>query len=259
MIRTFRVYELAKLQKLSVTQARERLEEARLGKIGKTAPSRLSRLLSDLAEKLKGERIEGPRNHTGHWEMTLRGRWPARRATVAAGPQPHLAVEVPIWLRKTSGWVVIFEANRALCDAAVFLLADALSGNVENVSGVSLEQMHWQALDSWLQRAGGELLGGRFYKTRAAGTELEWIALRRAAGSEATLLRESFEGASGIGEMLIHTPHLPAIDNKITCRIGRTANIRVYGSDISDGTIEALLLELEGLWEGVPSDENKAH
>ncbi len=253
MIRTLRIYLLQKVQKLSPAQAKERLQRARLAKITKAAPSRLSRLLRDLADNLKGEQIEGPRNRPGHWEMTLHAKWPARRVTVAPAPPPYLNVEVPIWFRKTSGWLIVFEANRALSDAGVFLVADALSGNVETVSSLSLAQPHWNAIAAWLERAGGELLGGRFYKTRAGGTDLEWIALRRAPESDPSLLQESFEGAKGVGELLIQTPHIDSVDAKITCRIGRTGNVRVYGNDISDGTIEALLLELEGVWEEIPA------
>ncbi len=249
MIRTFRVYELHNGQRLSAGQARERLQAARLAKIAKVAPSRLSSLLRDLADRLKGEQLEGPRNRPGHLEITLRGKWPARRTTVAAGPSPFLPIEVSIWVRKTSGWIVVFEANRALCDAAAFLVAGALSGNAENASEFSLERTHWQALDAWLERTGGEFLGGHFYKTRASGAELESIALRLAPGSEPTLLRESFQAAMGIREMLIQTTRIQAVDGKITCRIGRTANVRVYGTDVSDGTIEALLLELEAVWK----------
>lgn len=251
MIRTFRIYLLEKMQKLSAAQAKERLQQARLAKIANGAPSRLSRLLADLAANLKRERLEGPRNRPGHWEVTLRGKWPGRRVTVAPGPPPYVEVEVPIWFRKTSGWLVVFEANRSLCDAGAYLIADALSGNVEAVSKVSLERAHWNAIVAWLERTGGNFLGGRFYKTSAAGTDLEWIALRRAPESEPSLLQESFEGAQGVGELLIQTPHIESVDAKITCRIGRTGNIRVYGNDISDGTIEALLLELEGVWEQI--------
>ncbi len=257
MIRTFRIYQLQKLEKLSLAKARERLQKVRLGKVANTAPPRLSRLLTDLAQNLKAERLEGPRNYPGHWQMVLHGKWPARRVTVAPGPLPHLPVEVPVWLRKTSGWLVVFEASRALCDAGVFLVAHALSGSVENVSHMSLDEEHWIAVASWLDRTGGDLIGGRFYKTSAAGTDLEWIALRRAPGSEPTLLQESFRGAEGIGELLLQTPHIQSIDSKITCRIGRTGNIRVYGTEISDGAVEALLLELEGLWSDISPDSTQ--
>jgi hypothetical protein len=251
MIRTFRIYLLKQVQKLSAAHAKERLEKARLARIANVAPSRLSRILSDLAQKLKSEQLQGPRNRPGHWEITLRGKWPSRRVTVAAAPPPYVEVEVSIWFRKTSGWLVVFEANRALSDASVFLVADALAGSVESVSSISLDHAHWNAVRTWLKRTDGELLGGRFYKTSAAGTDLEWIALRRTAGSDPSLLEESFEGAQGIGELLIQTSHIESLDGKVTSRIGRAGNIRVYGNDISDGAIEALLLELEGIWEEI--------
>ena len=253
MIKTFRLYQLKELSKITVAKASERLRNARLRKIAKTAPPRLARLLSDLADNLKSERLEGPKSRHGHWEITLHGKWPARRVTVAPGALPYLPIEVSIWLRRTSGWLVVFEANRSLCDAGVYLIAEALSGDVAMVTPFSLHRGHWDAITAFLDDGEGDFIGGRFYKTKAGGTDLEWIALRRSPGSDPKLLRQSFQQAEGIGELLIQTPYIDSIDASITCRIGRTGNIRIYGTEISDSVVDALLFELERVWEDVPS------
>jgi len=254
MIRTFRLYRLTKMQKMAVAEAKERLKKVRLATISDGASPRLSRLLGDLADSLQNERLDGPRPRPGHWEMTLHGKWPARRITVAPGPLPRIPVEVMIWLRRVSGWLVVFEASRALGDAGVYLAAQALANDVCAVAHLSLEQAHWLAIAGWLTKQGGDLLGGRFYKTKAGGTELESITLRRAPHSDPALLRESFENAQGIGELLLETPEIEAAGGGLKCRIGRSGNIRVYGSQITDPMIDSLLGELEELWENVPTE-----
>jgi hypothetical protein len=189
--------------------------------------------------------------------MYLRGKWPARRTTVAPSPSPLLPIEVSIWLRRNSGWLVIFEASHALADATAHLVCAGLLGDPSSVSGMLLHLHHWAAIDDWLKRSsseGGMLLGGRFYKAQPADTSVEWIAFRQAPGSGETLIRECFETAEGIGELLIQTPYVKAIESSITCRIGRTGNIRIYGTEVSDSVVEALLLELETVWENVPTE-----
>lgn len=253
MIRTFRLYQLRELSRITLAKSSECLRNVRLRKIAETAPPRLTRLLRDLADKLKGERVDGPISRHGHWEITLHGKWPARTVTVVPGPLPFLPIEVSIWLRRTSGWLVVFEANRSLCDAAVYLIAEALSGDVSMVTPFSLHQGHWDAIAAFLDEREGDFIGGRFYKTKAGGTDLEWVALRRSPGSDPKLLRQSFQHAEGIGELLVQTPYIDSISAGITCRIGRTGNIRIYGTEISDSMVDALLLELERVWADIPS------
>ncbi len=260
MIRTFRLYRLEKTERLTLAKAEQKLNTVRLASLAATAPRPLSRLLSDLSQRLTGERISGPKSRPGHWEMVLSGKWPARAITVSAGPPPKVAINVSIWLRRTSAWLVVFEANRALSDASAYLVAAALAGDTSRVLPMLLHEGHWKAIDGWLGKGSSEdgaLLGGRFYKARPAGTDVEWIALRCTAGSHNTLLEESFQTAAGIGELLIQTPYLRPIDGSIICRIGRTGNIRVYGGEVSDGAVSALIFELEALWENVPPMVNR--
>jgi len=170
---------------------------------------------------------------------------------------PRVPVEVTIWLRRVSGWLVVFEASRALGDAGVYLAAQAMANDVSAVAHLSLDQTHWLAIAGWLANQGGELLGGRFYKTKAGGTDLESIALRRSPNSDPVLLRESFENAQGIGELLLETPDIEASGGGLKCRVGRSGNIRVYGNEITDPMIDSLLGELEGLWESVPAESKE--
>jgi len=252
MIRTFRIYVLNSLGKMTAAKAKDALGRVRLSRGVSQATSKLSRKLTDLADLLRDERLAGPKSRYGHWEMTLNGTWPARRTTVAAAPPPRVSVEVTIWLRKGTAWLVVFEANRALCDAAAYLIAMALCGNADAVTPAALDRVHWEAVVKWLRKSEGHLLGGRFYDTRAGGTEFKWIAMRQEVGSDTALLLESLRNSEGIGELMIETPHFPSIDGHITCRLGRSGNLRVYGTEVSDGMVDLLLAELEGVWENMP-------
>jgi hypothetical protein len=155
-------------------------------------------------------------------------------------------------LRRSSGWLVVFEASRALGDAGAFMIAAALAGDPGAAAIMRLEEEHWNKLDAWLTRgssSGAALLGGRFYRAKPAGSDVDWIALRSSSDSGNTLVRESFDTAEGIGELLIRTPYINAVDDNLTCRIGSTGNIRLYGAEVSDGMVECLLEELEAIWE----------
>ncbi|MEX2218835.1 MAG: hypothetical protein WD749_08750 [Phycisphaerales bacterium] len=233
--------------------AETELRAVRLSSLAKTAPRPLAKLLADLADKLTGERLDGPRQHRGHTELTLRGKWPPRRLTVAPGPSLPIPIEVPIWLRRTSRWLVVFEASRALSDAAAFMVASVFAGDPAQVAALQLQPDHWKRLDGWVNsgREKGLLLGGKFYKAAPLGCDVDWIALRSSAESGARLVRESFQSARGIGEMLIRTPAIEAANGSLTCRIGGGGGVRIYGAEVTDAMVDALLFELEQIWSDV--------
>lgn len=255
MIRTFRLYRLEKLERLSLSQAEERLRAVRLATVAAATRPPLSRLLSDLAKRLTNERLQVVRSLPRRWELSLTGRWPARSLTVAAGPSPVLPVRVSLWLRRTIPWLIVFEANRALSEAAARLVAAALAGEPARVSPIMPDLPHWKALEDWVENApdgSGAVLGGRFYKAAPAGTAVEWIALRCTLGSNLALVRESLQTAAGIGELLIQTPRLKSLQRSLVCRISRVGVVRVYWEEISDEVIDAFLFELEALWGFLP-------
>lgn len=256
MIRTFRLYRLDKLEYLPKSEG-ERLPLVKLSDLALTAPRSLSRLLSDLAERLSDEHLEIVRYGPPRWELTLTGRWPARSISVATEPAPLLPINVSLWLLWMRPWLVVFEANRALADAASRLVAATFAGDPSAVHPFVLDVHHWEALKDWAENAAdgsGALLGGRFYQVTLVGTAIERIALRCMPGSDRRLVLDSFKTAAGIGELLIQTPRLDSLEGNILCRINRNGVIRVYGGDVSDEAIDALLLELETLLGFLPEE-----
>lgn len=255
MIRTFRIFCLEKTKRFPLDEAKKRLQSVKLAQIASSAPKPLSRLLSDLSTQLTNERLGELRYRSHRWELVLTGRWPARSLSVASGSPPSLPVRVSLWLRRTTPWLIIFEAGRGLAEAAARLVATALAGDPARVHPVLPDLVHWKAIRNWIEGAGdgsGLLLGGRFYGAAPAGTPVKWIALRCASGSNLALVDESFRTATGIGELLIQTPRIGSIKKNLICRIGRLGVIRVYGQEVSDGVVDALLLELEALWSFLP-------
>ena len=251
MIRTFRVFIIDDLPKMTQVQAEDRLRRARLSNFARSAQKPLARILSDLAKNLTDERIGDLASRPHRWEMVLSGKWPARTLTVAVGPTPLFPVRVALWLRRSSPWLVVFEASRGLADAAARLVAGALCGDPSKIKPLVPGIPHWKALAEWVEGPGAEsgaLLGGRFYHAMAGGTPVEWIALRCAIGSDRALVKESFQTATGIGELLFQTPPLESYRKSLICRVSRLGVIRVYGEEISDAAIDAVILELEALW-----------
>lgn len=257
MIRTFRLYRLDKFEYLPKSEG-ETLPLVKLSDLALTTPRPLSRLLSDLAGRLSDEHLEVVRCGPPRWELTLTGRWPARTISVATGPSPLLPVSVSLWLRWMVPWLIVFEANRALADAASRLVAAALAGNASAVCPIIPDAPHWEVLKDWAENAldgSGALLGGRFYRVTIGGTPVERITLRCVPGSDPRLILECFQTAAGIGELLIQTPRLKSVERNVLCRVNRLGVIRVYGTDISDEVVDALLTELEGLWGFVPENQ----
>jgi hypothetical protein len=147
-------------------------------------------------------------------------------------------------------WLVVFEANRALSEAASRLVAATFAGGPSAVHPIVLDLPHWEVLKDWAENASdgsGALLGGRFYQVTLGGIPVERITLRCMPGSDRRLVLECFQTAAGIGELLIQTPRLESLERSLLCRINRLGVIRVYGGDISDEVVNALLLELETL------------
>lgn len=254
MIRTFRLYRLDKLEHFPKSEG-ERLPLVKLSDLALIAPRPLSRLLLDLAERLTDEHLEVGRCCPSYSELILIGRWPARTISVATGPPPFLPVRVSLWLRWVVPWLIVFEANRALADAASRLVAGIFAGSVSAIRPIVPDLPHWEALKEWVENAldvSGALLGGRFYRVTLSGTPVERIAFRCLPGSAQHLILECFQTAAGIGELLIQTPRLRSIEKNVLCRINRLGVVCVYGTNISDEVIEALLAELESLWGFLP-------
>ncbi len=257
MIRTFRLYRLDAPDPLPVSKVQERLRSAKLLTAALTVPQPLSRILSDLGKRLTRERLDLVRARRRRWELALTGLWPARSITVATAPVPRLPIRVPLWLRRTTPWLVVFEASRTLADAAARLVSTAMTGHADRVRPVLPDVPHWEALEQWVEKnaeRGGGLLGGRFYQAEAGGVPVEWIALRYTLGSDRKLLREIVKTAAGIGELLFQTPRLTSLERSLVCRVSRAGVIRIYMEEVSDEVIDAFLFELESLWGLLPDE-----
>lgn len=250
MIRTFRLYKLDKLEGLP-SSAREQLPKVKLADLALTAPKPLSRTMSELANLLKDERLELVSVGPPRWELELTGQWPARSISVATESPPFVPVRVTLWLRWLVPWLIIFEANRPLSEAASRLVAATFAGSAAKVRPLTPDTHHWQALKDWVgadSPSAGILLGGRFYKAVVAGVPVDSIELRCAPGSDKRLILESFETAQGIGELFLQSPWLESVNKNAVFRINRLGMVRVYGEEVPDQLIDALLVELEGLW-----------
>ncbi len=251
MIRTFRIFELAHRERLTESEIRKRLQAAKMAAALQLARPPLARSLAVLAGMLRKERIHVKGVNPKRWELALIGEWPSRAITVATGSPPSVSVEVSVWIRRTVPWIVVFEANRALSEAAARLVATAVAGAPSMVDPLTPDLAHWQALEKWTERkeaGGGAILGGRFYQARPADTPVEWIALRCSSASNRGLLRQCMKTSTAIGELLIQTPVLRPLKESLTCRVGRYGGVRVYGEDIPDEAIEAFLFELQVIW-----------
>lgn len=256
MIRTFRLYRLDKLEYLPKSE-NEKLPIIKLADLAITAPRPLSRLLSDLSNRLNDERLQIVRVGPPRWELNMTGQWSARPMSVAMGPFLLFQINVSLWLRWMVPWLVVFEANRGLAEAASRLVSTIFAGSPSAVRPVVPDLPHWEALKDWVENApdgSGALLGGRFFRVTLAGTPIERIALRCMPGSDRRLVLESFQTAAGIGELLIQTPFIKSLKRSLTCRVNRLGVIRVYGRDLSDEVIDAFLLELETLWGFLPEE-----
>lgn len=255
MIRTFRIFQLAKREPLSESEMRKRLNAVKMAASLQLARPPLARSLAVLAGRLTGERLHVSGLNPRRWELVLTGKWPSRVITVATGSPPPVPIQVSVWVRRTVPWVIVFEANRGLSEAAARLVATAVAGDPSMVDPLTPDLPHWQALEEWAEQKGtgsGAILGGRFYHARPADTPVEWIALRCASASDRKLLRECMKTSTGIGELLIRTRSLKPLRESLLCRIGRYGGIRVYGDDILDEAIEALLFELQVIWGFIP-------
>ncbi len=254
MIRTFRIYQLAKRERLTESEIRRRFQEVRLRPLLTTARPPLARVLSDLYQRLKDDRIRVVGLSPRCWELVLTGTWPSRSITVATELPPRVPVRVSAWVRRTIPWVIVFEANRGLSEAVARLVAAAMAGDPSQINSLTPDLSHWRVLEKWAETDGahGAVLGGRFYHAKAGDTDLEWISLRCTSASNRKLLRECMRTSAGIGELLIHTPWLKPLKKSLICRVNRSGVVRVYGDEISDEAIEALLVDLQVVWGFLP-------
>jgi hypothetical protein len=257
MIRTFRLYKLEHLKELP-SNLQAQLPKVKLADLALTAPKPLSRSMEDLANLLKGESLQLVKVGPPTWELELTGRWPARSISVATELPPFVPVRVKLWLRWLVPWLIIFEANRALTEAASRLVAATFAGDVTKAYPIKPDLRHWQALKEWVEEDSsgtGSLLGGRFYKAVVAGVPVESIELRCVPGADKRLILDSFKTATGIGELFLQSPKLSTINKYAMFRINRLGMVRVYGEEIPDQLIDALLTELETLWGFISNEK----
>jgi len=231
------------------------MAEARLRNLAQAAPTLLQRKLSGLSQLLHGERASVERTQAARWDISLTGTWPSRRATVAADAPSRIKVLVKTWFLRTSSWLVVFEAERALAEASAYLVGGTLAQSPKAVTTFTPDPDQWKQLFRWAGNAGpgkSRVLGGKFYETAAGGAHFKWLSMRLSEESSRRLLKDAFAGARGIGELLLETPRLAGIDESLVFRVSRGGVFRVYASEVPDSAVESLLVELARLWAPVP-------
>jgi hypothetical protein len=175
--------------------------------------------------------------------------------TVAAVQPPRIKILVKTWFLRTSGWLVVFEAARPLAEAAAYLIGGTLAQDLKAVGSLTPDANQWKQLFRWAtgdRSDRGGVLGGKFYRTSAAGTRFEWLSMRLSEGSSRRVLNDAFTEAEGVGELLLTTPRLTGLDDSVTCRVSRGGVVRVYSHEVPDSAVESLLVELARLWAPVP-------
>lgn len=184
--------------------------------------------------------------------LTVRTEVPGRRL-VAAGrePPPKQRVTVEVWIRRTSPWVIAFDAGRLLADLASAVAIASLGGDPRKTTPLVLEPIDFTALETWViderHTRHGRLVGIKLYSTRWQNAEVDKIEVTAPDLTSLPGFRLLRNAASAVGYLAF----IPPADGLASprCRISRTGWLIVYGDELPDHRIDQVLSGLESVFK----------
>lgn len=251
MIRTCLLYEITSPSNSQQRLDANRFKSARLNEVIQNAKGATRLRAQSLADLIRQESLSPPRSGPHRLETILRCMYPAGHL-VAAGPQmpPHVPVEVTIWMRRTSRWVVVFDAGRRLAWTAALLIAWATVGDPGVIQPVRIGSHRFEALETWLQDEDhpipGHLTRAVLYGAHVGNTEYEQTLLSAPHLEVTDLYKKLRQTAKAIGYLTFVSPLFDGARRQLTCRLYRGGYLTVYGKNQTMTDVDLLLRELEG-------------
>ena len=252
MIRTCLLYEIITPPRRRTRVDFSRFEAARLSEIIKTTRGGTKRRAKALADIIRQERLSRPRSRPHRLETTLSCLYPAG-GLVAARQQmlPRIPVEVAVWVRRTSPWVMVFDAGRRLASTATLLVGWAGIGDATAIRPFYTGPRRFAALEAWIWNEEhpkpGYLTRAVLYGARAGATEYEQVLLSAPYLESKELYRELRGTAQGVGYLTFVCPLFRGARRQLTCRLYRRGCLTVYGKDQTWTDVDLLLCELEAV------------
>lgn len=209
------------------------------------------RRLEKLAEWAPDIGVSLPKRKPHRDALMIQTEVPGRKL-VAAGqePPPRQRVVVEVWIRRTSSWVIVFEAGRLLADLAAAFAIASISGDPRKTHGLTLEPTDFGTLETWVTNKKhprpGRLVGIKLYETQWQNSQIERLELSAADLSLFPGFQSIRKAATAVG----YLGFVPPTDGPPAprCRISRTGWLTVYGEELADHAIDQVLLSLESVF-----------
>lgn len=227
---------------------RSRLEGVTLKDLAKEAKGRnlvrirgLSRIMTNERLRVRGS---APDATMLSYSCKLRTRKPAAAGDVAP---PFIPVEVEVWLRKGSGYVVTFDAGRRLSTGATSLLSFGARGDLDSIRTLKLDKSAFLRLKDRIEgpaKSGG-ILRVTMQDVSLDGSRFKQIVLRAAGLGSSRLFQRSFEAAAGISNMTFLSPPPKPSSRGLLCKLSNWGGVTIYTSNPLQSEIGDLVTLIE--------------
>ncbi len=160
------------------------------------------------------------------------------------------SVSAEILWRPETGFCFVMDVPGNAIDAATWILSSAVLGYPGRLSSYELDGSRMRKVIGVITSASkggpGELVRTVFRDVELNGSHFDEINIRAQELTKLGLFSEVQKGAGTIYAISFRTPLINEIGRTLSCRLDETGTVQIYSPRLSNESLRALLLWLEG-------------
>lgn len=160
------------------------------------------------------------------------------------------SVRAEILWRPETGFCFIMDVPANAIDAATWILSSAVLGYPGRLSSYELDSSRMRKVVGVITGASkggpGELVRTVFRDVELEGSRFDEINIRAQELNKLSLFGEVQKGAATIYAISFRTPLINGIGRPLSCRMDETGTVQIYSPRLSNESLRAFLLWLEG-------------
>jgi hypothetical protein len=226
-------------------------EEASLGKCLQLASGFTKRKLEAYMNLVKNERISLEEEAKNYYTVKFSCEFRAPKLIAAGAPPPFVPVNINIWVRKKSGFVISFDAGRKLSESAIALLSYIATEDPSSIEQIRLEKEDFLRLMNWILADSHSIPSGikriTMHDVDEGGIKFKQIVLNSSRLENSPLFNRLLNSASVITNLGFITPPLSANSRPLSCRVNYWGGLTIYTPDLLASEISELIGVFETL------------
>jgi len=222
-----------------------KIDHASLKNCLAVAEGRKKKRIESLASMARKENLKLTGTTRKHQVLVAECEYRAPKLT-AAGAPVFVPVSHKMWLGRSSGLVISFDAGRKLSSIGVTLLSFATTGTVSAISTEKLDKDAFMRVRDWaLAKSDGHMKRVTLADVVSGRTRFKQVVLSAGQLESSELFKDMMESSTRILNMTFTTPKLSASSRSLNCRLTNWGGLTVYSQDVLDSEMAELIDTLD--------------